>query len=65
MNYLLAILLPPLSIFLAGRPIMGILSFLFWVPAVIFSGGLGHPFFVVLAWIVIFEARNRGLRARL
>jgi hypothetical protein len=41
MNYLLAILLPPLSILLAGRPIMGVLSFLFWVPAVIFSGRPG------------------------
>ena len=58
MNYLLAILLPPLSIMLAGRPIVGILTFLFWIPAIIFSGGLGHPAFVILAWIIIFERRR-------
>ncbi|MGR3542147.1 MAG: hypothetical protein ACU0BS_12065 [Hasllibacter sp.] len=58
MNYLLAILLPPLSIILAGRPFVGVLSFLFWVPAIIFSGGLGHPAFVILAWIIIFERRR-------
>ena len=58
MNYLLALLLPPLSIFLAGRPIMGIVTFVIWLPAILISGGLGHPVFIVLAWIVIFE-RNR------
>lgn len=57
MNYVLALLLPPLSILLAGRPILAVVVFLFWVPAVIFSGGLGHPVFVVLAWIIIFERR--------
>jgi len=63
MNYLLALLLPPLSILLAGRPIVAIISFLFWVPAIIFSGGLGHPAFIVLAWIIIFE-RNRDRAER-
>ena len=58
MNYLLALLLPPLSIFLAGRPILGIVTFLVWLPSIIISGGLGHPVFIVLAWIIIFE-RNR------
>jgi hypothetical protein len=36
--------------------------FLFWVPAVIFSGGLGHPVFVILAWIIIFERGQKRLR---
>ncbi len=58
MNYVLALLLPPLSILLAGRPILAVVVFLFWVPAVIFSGGLGHPVFVILAWIIIFERRD-------
>ena len=58
MNYLLALLLPPLSIFLAGRPILGIVTVLVWLPSIIISGGLGHPVFIVLAWIIIFE-RNR------
>ncbi|SEM75035.1 hypothetical protein SAMN04488003_10471 [Loktanella fryxellensis] len=60
MNYILALLLPPLSILFAGRPIVAILAFLFWVPAIIFSGGLGHPAFVILAWILIWEGRNRA-----
>lgn len=57
MNYVLALVLPPLSILLAGRPILAVVVFLFWVPAIIFSGGLGHPVFVILAWIIIFERR--------
>ena len=66
MNYLLALLLPPLSILLAGRPILAVVTFLFWVPAVIFSGGLGHPVFVILAWIIVWQgqedARARRIR---
>ena len=58
MNYLLALLLPPLSIFIAGRPILAIVTFVVWLPAILISGGLGHPVFIVLAWIIIFE-RNR------
>jgi hypothetical protein len=58
MNYLLALLLPPLSILIAGRPIVAVITFLIWVPAIIISGGLGHPAFIILAWIIIFE-RNR------
>ncbi len=60
MNYVLALLLPPLSILLAGRPILGVVVFLFWVPAIIFSGGLGHPIFVILAWIIIYERRQKS-----
>lgn len=59
MNYILAILLPPLSILLAGRPILGIVTFVIWIPALLLSGGLTHPMFILLAWFVIFERRNR------
>jgi len=58
MNYLLALLLPPLSILLAGRPIVAVLTFLIWVPALIFSGGLTHPMFILLAWVFIYEGRE-------
>ena len=58
MNYILAILLPPLSILLAGRPILAVVVFLIWVPALIFSGGLTHPMFILLAWLIIFQARE-------
>ena len=43
MNYVLALFLPPLSILLAGRPFVAIVTVLIWVPAVLFSGGLTHP----------------------
>ena len=59
MNYLLALLLPPLSILLAGRPIVAIITFVIWIPALLFSGGLTHPMFVLLAWFIIFERRER------
>ena len=64
MNYLLALFLPPLSIVLTGRPIVGILSFFIWVPALIFSGGLTHPMFILLAWILIFQSREDARAAR-
>jgi hypothetical protein len=59
MNYVLALLLPPLSIFLAGRPILALIVFAIWVPAIIFSGGLTHPMFILLAWIIIYERRDQ------
>lgn len=65
MNYVLALFLPPLSILLAGRPFVAIVTFLIWVPAVIFSGGLTHPMFIVLAWILIYQShadRREGNR---
>ena len=64
MNYILAILLPPLSILLTGRLILSILVFLIWVPALIFSGGLTHPMFILLAWFLIFSSRERAARAQ-
>ncbi len=58
MNYILAIFLPPLSILLTGRPILAVITFLIWIPAIIFSGGLTHPMFILLAWFLIFQARE-------
>jgi len=58
MNYVLALFLPPLSILLAGRPFVAVATFLIWVPAVILSGGLTHPMFILLAWILIYQARG-------
>jgi hypothetical protein len=36
--------------------------FIIWVPAIIFSGGLTHPMFIVLAWIIIYERRDERRR---
>ena len=58
MNYVLALFLPPLSIFLTGRLLLSILVLLIWVPAVIFSGGLSHPMFIALAWILIYQSNT-------
>jgi len=64
MNYILALLLPPLSILLTGRPILAIIVFVIWIPALIFYGGLTHPMFILLAWILIFQAREDRREAR-
>lgn len=58
MNYVLALFLPPLSILFAGRPFVAIVTFLIWIPAILFSGGLSHPIFILLAWLIIFQARE-------
>ena len=58
MNYVLALLLPPLSIVFAGRPFLGVIIFMIWVPALLFSGGLTHPMFILLAWFIIFASRE-------
>jgi hypothetical protein len=58
MNYVLALFLPPLSILLLGRVFLSIIVFFIWIPALIFSGGLTHPMFIALAWILIFQDRE-------
>jgi hypothetical protein len=58
MNYVLALFLPPLSILLSGRPVLSVIVLLIWIPAIVFSGGLTHPMFIALAWIIIYERRQ-------
>lgn len=58
MNYILALLLPPISIIAAGRPFLGVVVFVIWIPALFLSGGLTHPMFILLAWFIIFQARE-------
>ncbi len=58
MNYVLALFLPPLSILLTGRPFVAIITFIIWIPAIIFSGGLTHPMFILLAWILIYQGQQ-------
>ena len=58
MNYVLALLLLPLSILLTGRIFTAIIVFIIWIPAIIFSGGLTHPMFIVLAWILIYQSHE-------
>ena len=63
MNYVLALFLPPVSILLLGRVILAIVVFVIWLPAIFFSGGLTHPMFILLAWILIYQA-HEDRRAR-
>jgi hypothetical protein len=60
MNYVLALFLPPLSIILTGRVFVGILVLPIWILALVFSGGLSHPMFILLAWLLIFQSRERS-----
>ena len=70
MNYVLALFLPPVSILLTGRVFTAIVTFVIWIPAILFSGGLTHPMFILLAWILIYQsgeerrARRWGSRDR-
>lgn len=58
------VVLPPVSIFLTGHPILGVVIFLIWIPALFLSGGLTHPMFILLAWFLIFSSRERAARAQ-
>ncbi|MCR9108068.1 hypothetical protein [Marivita sp. XM-24bin2] len=63
MNYVLALFLPPLSILLTGRIFTAIIVLIIWIPAIIFSGGLTHPMFILLAWVLIYQsAEDRRAR---
>ena len=63
MNYVLALLLPPLSILLTGRIFTALIVLIIWIPALIFSGGLTHPMFILLAWVLIYQsAEDRRAR---
>ena len=65
MNYVLALFLPPLSILFAGRPLVAIVTFLIWLPAIVVSGGLGHPIFILLAWVLIYQGGEERRARRL
>ncbi|SDE10651.1 hypothetical protein [Limimaricola pyoseonensis] len=55
MLYVLALLLPPVAIMLTGRVIVGLIVLVIWLPAILISGGLGHPIFILLAWFLIHQ----------
>lgn len=65
MNYVLALFLPPLSILFTGRIFLAIFVFIIWVPAIFFSGGLTHPMFILLAWVLIYQSGEERRTRRL
>ncbi len=56
MNYVLALFLPPVSILLTGRVLVAIVVLILWIPAVLVTGGLTHPMFIILAWFLIHQS---------
>jgi hypothetical protein len=65
MNYVLALFLPPLSILLVGRRFVAIVTLLIWIPAILLSGGLTHPMFILLACILIYQPGEQRRARRL
>lgn len=55
MLYIVALLIPPLAVALTGRIFVAIILFVIWLPAILFSGGLTHPLFILLAWVIIYQ----------
>jgi hypothetical protein len=35
---------------------LAIVVLVIWLPAILFSGGLTHPMFILLAWIFIYQS---------
>jgi heme/copper-type cytochrome/quinol oxidase subunit 2 len=63
MLYLIAIILPPLALLLAGKPFQAIISAIVWVLALIFTiFGLGFFMWVVLAVWAVLVVRDRNTR---
>lgn len=56
MLYLIALLIPPLGVFLVGRPITAIIMALIWIVSLPFTFGSSHILFVIIAWVIIFQA---------
>ena len=44
-----------------ARPFVAIVTFFIWIPAILFSGGLTHPMFVILAWFLIHQSGTARL----
>lgn len=65
MNYVLALFLPPLSILFTGRIFLSVFVFIIWVPAIFFTGGLTHPMFILLAWVLIYQSGEERRTRRL
>ncbi|SDE61435.1 MULTISPECIES: hypothetical protein [Kordiimonas] len=64
MLYLVALLIPPLALLLAGKPFQAILSAIIWILAWVLSivAGLGFIMWVILAVWAIMVVRDRNTR---
>lgn len=69
MMYLCALLLPPLALFLSGKPFQGILNLILWLGAVVFAITIigftvGFVLWVVCAVHAIFVVHGAAAEAR-
>lgn len=69
MLYLCALILPPLALFLSGKPFQGILNLLLWLASVIFAitilgFTIGFVLWVVCAVHAIFVVHSAAADAR-
>lgn len=64
MLYLIAIILPPLALLLAGKPFQAVISTIIWILAWIFAifAGLGFFMWIVLAVWAVLVVRDRNTR---
>ncbi|MCB1691470.1 MAG: YqaE/Pmp3 family membrane protein [Pseudomonadales bacterium] len=64
MRYILAILLPPVAVFLCGKPIQGIINIIltcaFWVPGAIHAVLVVHAYHADKRTDRIVDAINKG-----
>lgn len=58
MHYLIALLIPPLGVFLIGRPFTAIIMAVVWILSLPFTFGSSHILFVIIAWVIIFQTRE-------
>ncbi len=69
MLYLCALILPPLALFLSGKPFQGILNLLLWLASVIFAitilgFTIGFVLWVICAVHAIFVVHSAAADAR-
>ncbi|MFM7344018.1 MAG: hypothetical protein ACKO1J_01440 [Tagaea sp.] len=69
MLYLVALILPPLALFLVGKPFQGILNLLLWLASVIFAitifgFGIGFVLWAICAVHAIFVVHSAKADAR-
>lgn len=58
MLYLVAFLIPPLGVIFAGKVFTGLILGVLWFVAVVYTFGLAHIVFIVLAWVIIASAKG-------
>jgi hypothetical protein len=69
MMYLVAMILPPLALFLSGKPFQGILNLLLWLGAIVFAitiigFSVGFVLWAICAVHAVFVVHSAAAEAR-